>query len=206
MAWISRAASAPASNGAPLLEVSRLTKCFGPLTVLRDVSLRVGHGEIVAVAGGNGAGKSTLIGAIARVLDADGGEVRFGGRPMPARPAQVRQAGIETVWQEHGLCDDLDAVANIFLGREHLWGGPLGLLRATSMDEAAVALLHRLGLNCPPETRSLRLWSTSPMVPAPVIVAQPRSMTRLLVEAMPFWMLRFPVSLTISVNNSGFLE
>jgi signal transduction histidine kinase len=114
--------------------------------VLREVSLQVGQGEIVAVAGGNGAGKSTLIGTIAGVLDADAGDVRFDGRPMPSRPRQVRRAGIETVWQEHGLCDDLDAVANIFLGRPGRWVIPESALR-----EQAAALLSRVG------ARDLRL-------------------------------------------------
>jgi signal transduction histidine kinase/ABC-type branched-subunit amino acid transport system ATPase component len=144
VSWYSR--SAEPRGQAALLEVSGLTKSFGPLTVLREVSLQVGHGEIVAVAGGNGAGKSTLIGTIAGVLDADAGEVRFAGRPMPARPGQVRRAGVETVWQEHGLCDDLDAVANIFLGRPGRWVVPESALR-----EQAAALLRRVG------ARDLRL-------------------------------------------------
>ena len=127
-------------RGAALLDVRGLTKTFGPLTVLRAVSLQVGHGEIVAVAGGNGAGKSTLIGSIAGVLDADGGEVLLAGRPMPARPALVRRAGVETVWQEHGLCDDLDAVANIFLGRPGRW-----VISEGAMREEAAAVLRRVG-------------------------------------------------------------
>ncbi len=136
---LAAAAAAPV-RGAALLDVRKLTKTFGPLTVLREVSLQVGHGEIVAVAGGNGAGKSTLIGTIAGVLDADAGEVLFAGRPMPPRPALVRRAGVETVWQEHGLCDDLDAVANIFLGRPGRWVVSEGAMR----DEAA-AVLRRVG-------------------------------------------------------------
>ncbi len=145
MSWSGRAAERARPAAAPvrraaLLDVRKLTKTFGPLTVLREVSLQVGHGEIVAVAGGNGAGKSTLIGTIAGVLDADAGEVLFAGRPMPPRPAQVRRAGVETVWQEHGLCDDLDAVANIFLGRPGRWVVSEGAMR----DEAA-AVLRRVG-------------------------------------------------------------
>jgi signal transduction histidine kinase/ABC-type branched-subunit amino acid transport system ATPase component len=144
VSWCSR--SAEPRGQAALLEVSGLTKSFGPLTVLREISLQVRPGEIVAVAGGNGAGKSTLIGTIAGVLDADAGEVKFAGRPMPARPGQVRRAGVETVWQEHGLCDDLDAVANIFLGRPGRWVVPESALR-----EEAAALLRRVG------ARDLRL-------------------------------------------------
>src|ERR1700730_16999962 len=127
VSWCSR--SAELRERPALLEVSGLTKSFGPLPVLREVSLRVGPGQIVAVAGGNGAGKSTLIGAIAGVLDPDAGEVKFAGRQMPARPRPVRRAGVETVWQEHGLCDDLDAVANIFLGRPGRWVLPESALR-----------------------------------------------------------------------------
>ena len=144
VSWCSRSAE-PRERPA-LLEVSGVTKSFGPLPVLREVSLRVGHGQIVAVAGGNGAGKSTLIGTIAGVLDADAGEVRFAGRPMPSRPGQVRRAGIETVWQEHGLCDDLDAVANIFLGRPGRW-----VVRESALREQAATLLRRVG------ARDLRL-------------------------------------------------
>ena len=144
MSWCSR--SAEPRDRPALLDVSGLTKSFGPLTVLREVSLQVSRGEIVAVAGGNGAGKSTLIGTIAGVLDAEAGEVRFDGRPMPSRPRQVRRAGVETVWQEHGLCDDLDAVANIFLGRPGRWVVPESALR-----EQAAVLLRRVG------ARDLRL-------------------------------------------------
>ncbi len=144
MSWCSR--SAEPRDRPALLEVSGLTKSFGPLTVLREVSLQVSRGEIVAVAGGNGAGKSTLIGAIAGVLDTDAGEVRFAGRPMPSRPGQVRRAGVENVWQEHGLCDDLDAVANVFLGRPGRWVVPESALR-----EQAATLLRRVG------ARDLRL-------------------------------------------------
>jgi len=138
VSWVRR--PAPPGERSALLEVRGLTKCFGPLTVLRGVSLQVRPGEIVAVAGGNGAGKSTLIGTIAGVLDADGGEVLFAGRPMPSRPAAVRRAGVETVWQEHGLCDDLDAVANIFLGRPGRW-----VLSESAMREEAAAVLRRAG-------------------------------------------------------------
>ncbi|MGP7998733.1 MAG: ATP-binding cassette domain-containing protein [Streptosporangiaceae bacterium] len=138
MSWSGRGA-APTGRAA-LLDVRGLTKTFGPLTVLREVSLQVGHGEIVAVAGGNGAGKSTLIGTIAGVHDADAGAVLLAGRPMPARPAQVRRAGVETVWQEHGLCDDLDAVANIFLGRPGRW-----VVSEGAMREEAAAVLRRVG-------------------------------------------------------------
>ena len=90
-----------------LLEVSGLTDSFGPLTVLREVSLQVGPSQIVAVAGGNGAGKSTLIGTIAGVLDADAGEVKSAGRPMPRRrpsaPGRAsrpcgRNTGRATTW------------------------------------------------------------------------------------------------------------
>ena len=102
----------------PLLETVGVTRRYGPVAVLRDVNLVVNPGEIVALVGETGAGKSTLVSCLARVLDADEGQMRLDGRPLPATADRVRRAGLEVVWQDHGLCDDLDVVANIHLGRE----------------------------------------------------------------------------------------
>ena len=109
----------PIGNGVPRLDAYGITKRFGRLTVLHDVSLRIGAGEVVALVGENGAGKSSLVACIARILEPEEGEVRLErGAPLPSTPDQVRQAGVEVLWQDHGLCDDLDVVANVFLGRE----------------------------------------------------------------------------------------
>src|SRR5919106_518144 len=94
----------------PRLDARGVTKRFGRLTVLRDVSLRIGGGEVVALVGENGAGKSSLVACLARIIEPEEGEVRLEGTPLPSTPDQVRQAGVEVLWQDHGLCDDLDQV------------------------------------------------------------------------------------------------
>ncbi len=139
----------------PLLEVVRLTKRFGPLTVLRGVDLRIRPAEILAVVGENGAGKSSLVACLARVLEAESGTIRFRGQPMPPSPDQVRGAGMEVVWQDQGLCDDLDVVANVFLGRRRgRW-----IFADAGMREEAIAALHRVGAEDLPLDRPVRTLS-----------------------------------------------
>ncbi len=142
MADLSRLMGAVPAPAPPhdVLEVVRLTKRFGALTVLRDLSFGVGAGEIVAVVGENGAGKSTLIATLARVLEPDAGDVLLLGKPLPPSPDHVRRAGVEVVWQDHGLCEDLDAVANIHLGRRGRW-----VVSETATRQSAVAALQRVG-------------------------------------------------------------
>jgi ABC-type multidrug transport system ATPase subunit/signal transduction histidine kinase len=142
MADLSRLMGAVPAPAPPhdVLEVVRLTKRFGALTVLRDLSFGVGAGEIVAVVGENGAGKSTLIATLARVLEPDAGDVLLLGKPLPPSPDHVRRGGVEVVWQDHGLCEDLDAVANIHLGRRGRW-----VVSETATRQSAVAALQRVG-------------------------------------------------------------
>jgi ABC-type multidrug transport system ATPase subunit/signal transduction histidine kinase len=142
MADLSRLMGAVPAPAPPhdVLEVVRLTKRFGALTVLRDLSFGVGAGEIVAAVGENGAGKSTLIATLARVLEPDAGDVLLLGKPLPPSPDHVRRAGVEVVWQDHGLCEDLDAVANIHLGRRGPW-----VVSETATRQSAVAALQRVG-------------------------------------------------------------
>ena len=133
----------------PLLEVRGLSKRFGALQVLDDVSLTIEAGEAVAVVGDNGAGKSTLAKCIARAVRADSGEVRMAGRPVGAGRDDARAAGVGVVWQDLSLCDNLDTVANLFLGRER---------RRTFLDEAAMRseaerLLAQVGIDIPDLTR-----------------------------------------------------
>ncbi|MGH9290307.1 MAG: ATP-binding cassette domain-containing protein, partial [Acidimicrobiales bacterium] len=138
--------------GVPRLDAHGITKRFGRLTVLRDVSLRVGAGEVVALVGENGAGKSSLVCCLARILEPEEGEVRVDGAPLPSTPDQVRQAGIEVLWQDHGLCEDLDVVANVFLGREPgRW-----LIAESDMREGAVSVLRRVGAETLPLDRPVR--------------------------------------------------
>jgi signal transduction histidine kinase/ABC-type cobalamin/Fe3+-siderophores transport system ATPase subunit len=137
------------------LEACGITKRFGRLGVLRDVSLRIGAGEVVALVGENGAGKSSLVACLARILEPDEGEIRLGGAPLPATPDQVRQAGVEVLWQDHGLCDDLDIVAIVFLGREPgRW-----LIAESAMREGAAAVLRRVGAETLPLDRPVRWLS-----------------------------------------------
>jgi ABC-type multidrug transport system ATPase subunit/signal transduction histidine kinase len=142
----------PASHDRPCLDARRITKRFGRLTVLRDVSLRVGRGEVVALVGENGAGKSTLVSCLARILEPDEGDVRLAGSPLPSTPEQVRRAGLEVLWQDHGLCDDLDVVANVYLGRERgRW-----MIAESDMREGTAAVLRRVGADDLPLDRPVR--------------------------------------------------
>jgi signal transduction histidine kinase/ABC-type multidrug transport system ATPase subunit len=144
----SRASERPA----PRLEARGITKRFGRLTVLHGVDLRVGAGEVVALVGENGAGKSSLVACLARILDVDEGDVVLDGGPLPATPDQVRRAGVEVLWQDHGLCDDLDVVANVFLGREPgRW-----LIADSRMREATAAVLRMVGAEGLPLDRPVR--------------------------------------------------
>jgi ABC-type sugar transport system ATPase subunit len=142
-------------SGVPRLDARGLTKRFGRLTVLRDVSLRIGPGEVVALVGENGAGKSSLVACLTRILEPEEGEVRLDGAPLPSTPDQVRQAGVEVLWQDYGLCDDLDVVANVFLGREPgRW-----LIAESNMREGALSVLRQVGAETLPLDRPVRWLS-----------------------------------------------
>ncbi|PZA06011.1 MULTISPECIES: ATP-binding cassette domain-containing protein [unclassified Meiothermus] len=103
----------------PILEVRGLTKRFGGVTALDNVSFQLFPGEVLALAGDNGAGKSTLIKCISGVHLPEEGEVFFEGREVRFHnPREAREAGIETIYQDLALADNLDVGANVFLGRE----------------------------------------------------------------------------------------
>ncbi len=127
---------------AGVLRVAGLRKRFGQLQVLQGVDLEVGADELVALVGENGAGKSTLVKCIARAVAADEGSVLIGGAPLGATPAEVQAQGVSVVWQDLALCDNLDIVANLFLGREH---GRFSLANAV-MHARAQQLLDELGV------------------------------------------------------------
>ena len=141
--------------GAALLEVVDVTKRFGALTAVDRAGLTVGRAEIVGLVGGNGAGKSTLIHLISGVDRPDGGRFLMEGRPLrPGSPAEARHHGIETVYQDLALLDDLDVTANIFLGREWRRGVPgLRWLAEKSMRTRAEALIRELGYDFGAATR-----------------------------------------------------
>jgi D-xylose transport system ATP-binding protein len=103
----------------PLLEIRGLYKSFGAVQVLHDVDLAIHAGEVTALVGDNGAGKSTLVKCISGIYSADSGEFRFDGRPVSVHnPRDAAALGIEVVYQDLALCDNLDIVQNMFLGRE----------------------------------------------------------------------------------------
>lgn len=128
-----------------LLSVRGVCKRFGGTQASRDIDLDVHAGEVLALAGDNGAGKSTLIKMIAGVNVPDSGEIRLGGTRIDGRsPQDVRDLGVETIYQDLALADNLDVGVNIFLGRERMrrvLGVPM-LDRKWMREEAAGALEH----------------------------------------------------------------
>jgi D-xylose transport system ATP-binding protein len=109
---------------APLIELTDIVKSFGPVSVLKGVNLKAYAGKVTALVGDNGAGKSTLIKGLAGVQPYDGGEVRFEGETIHLHsPREASRLGIEVVYQDLALCDNLDIVQNMFLGREETVAG-----------------------------------------------------------------------------------
>ncbi|HET7639257.1 MAG TPA: ATP-binding cassette domain-containing protein, partial [Ktedonobacteraceae bacterium] len=105
----------------PILQVKDLYKHFGGLVAVDHVSLDIYPGEVVGLLGDNGAGKSTLIKMISGVYKPDGGQILLNGEVVSfATPLEARRRGIETIYQDLALCENLDASANIFLGREKM--------------------------------------------------------------------------------------
>ncbi len=135
-----------------LLETREITKRFGGLTAVDKVSIGVRPGEVLALLGDNGAGKSTLIKMISGVYRPDEGEILIGGKKADiGSPMDALAAGIETIYQDLALAENLDVGANIFLGRERM-KRKLGILRV--LDDAVMAseaqtVLDRLDIHIP---------------------------------------------------------
>ena len=131
-------------SGAPLLSLRGINKSFGPVHVLRDVDLDVRAGRVTALVGDNGAGKSTLIKGIAGIYPFDSGQIAFEGKPVSiGGPKQANELGIEVVYQDLALCDNLDVVHNMFLGREVKSGVTLN---ETDMEKRAGETLRGLSV------------------------------------------------------------
>ena len=131
----------------PILETRAISKRFGGVQALDRVSMKVHAGEVVALAGDNGAGKSTLIKTISGVYQPDDGEIVFQGVPTRFEtPHHARDSGIETIYQDLALADNLSIGANIFLGREPMRKafGFLPVLDRPKMAEAARETMARL--------------------------------------------------------------
>jgi D-xylose transport system ATP-binding protein len=140
-----RASSGGATT--PVLSLSGVSKRFGAVQALSDVHLDVRAGEVVALVGDNGAGKSTLVKVIAGVHPPDGGQISVDGRPVTIdSPAAAQRIGIATVYQDLSLCDNLDVVANLFLGNESKRGPALD---EVEMERRSWELLRQLSAKIP---------------------------------------------------------
>lgn len=135
-------------SSAPLLQVDRVSKAYGHVSALTDVSIDIDAGEIVGLVGDNGAGKSTLVKVIAGAHRADEGAIFVGGEKVEFySPLDARERGIETVYQDLALAPDLSVWANLFLGREEYAsraGRMVGWLNKKEMRRRARAELERL--------------------------------------------------------------
>ncbi|WP_323746469.1 ATP-binding cassette domain-containing protein [Catenulispora pinisilvae] len=112
-----------AGSGEPILKLRAINKSFGPVHVLQDVDFEAHAGEVTALVGDNGAGKSTLVKCIGGTYSIDGGDYLFEGAPVKVHdPRDAASLGIEIVYQDLALCENLDIVGNMFLGRERVSG------------------------------------------------------------------------------------
>ena len=139
-------APSPTSGSTPLLALKGYTKSFGAVEALKDVDLELHAGEVVGLVGDNGAGKSTLIKAISGAQPADSGQTYFDGSPVGLNsPHDATTLGIATVYQDLALCENLDVVANLFLGKE-VSNGASWILDETAMEHKSSELLGSLGV------------------------------------------------------------
>src|SRR3569623_1566168 len=134
------------AQATPVLELTGIGKEFGAIRALQDVDMHVVPGEVVGLMGDNGAGKSTLVKIIAGNFRPTHGEMRFDGRQVHFnRPIEARAVGIEVVYQDFALADNLTAAANVFLGRELKRKlGPISLLDHKAMAARALELFGEL--------------------------------------------------------------
>lgn len=133
-------------KGQPILKLSKVSKNFGAVSALTDIDLAIFAGEVVALVGDNGAGKSTLVKILAGVHQPTSGTVEFEGKPVNLdSPGKALEYGIATVFQDLALCENLDVVANLFLGHEiSAWQ-----LDEVSMEVRAWTLLNELAARIP---------------------------------------------------------
>ncbi len=135
----------------PLVRMVNITKTFGGIRAVDDVSVDIYKGEVLAIVGDNGAGKSTLIKVLSGVYPRDKGSIFLDDREVKIRdPRDAKTLGIETVYQELSLVDTMDVADNIFLGREPCVGfRPLRVIRKGQMMTKSVELLNELGVQLP---------------------------------------------------------
>lgn len=134
-------------SATPVLALRGVSKRFGAVQALTDVELEVHAGEVVALVGDNGAGKSTLVKTIAGVHPIDEGAIEWEGRKVSiGRPHDAQSLGIATVYQDLALCDNIDVVGNLYLGRELR---RRGVLDEVEMERRALELLKTLSIRIP---------------------------------------------------------
>jgi D-xylose transport system ATP-binding protein len=141
------------STNGSILALKDVSKAFGPVQALSGVDFEVRPGEVVALVGDNGAGKSTLVKAISGIHRVDSGQFFFDGQPVSiGTPSDAVRLGIATVYQDLALCDNLDVVANLFLGQEEVSEGPghlTGQLDEIDMEHRSHELLEQLAVTIP---------------------------------------------------------
>lgn len=136
----------------PLLEVKNITKRFGGLTAVDNVDMQIYPGEVVGILGDNGAGKSTLIKVISGVYHAEAGQIFFEGRRIKiSNPMEALKIGVETIYQDLALAENMDVYSNIFLGREKLkkFLGLIDVLDHDYMLKESKKVLNRLEISIP---------------------------------------------------------
>jgi simple sugar transport system ATP-binding protein len=139
----------PSSSPEDVLRVEHISKRFGPVTALRDINLHLKQGEVLGLLGDNGAGKSTLIKIISGFQKADAGKMWVHGKPYePKSVDDARSQGIDTVYQDLALIDELSVFHNLFLRRERVMK-PVPLLRNGEMKREARKALDEIGINIP---------------------------------------------------------
>jgi D-xylose transport system ATP-binding protein len=139
-------APVPSASGTPLVDMRNINVAFGGVHAVRDVSIDLYAGEVVGLVGGNGAGKSTLMRVLSGAHRPDSGQILINGQPVViANPRDAKAQGIETIYQTLALADNLDAPANLFLGRELTTR--LGNLDDDQMEDATRKVMGRLNPN-----------------------------------------------------------
>src|SRR5437016_2473366 len=129
----------------PLVQLTHVTKSFGPVQVLKDVSLELNRGEVLCLAGENGAGKSTLIKILTGAIPRDAGEYRIDGQDVGSpSPAQARELGVGVVYQELSLLREVSVEENLLMGR---LPGRGGVVNKRELRARAIKMLERVGLN-----------------------------------------------------------
>ena len=148
-------------NSKPIVEMRGISKRYGGVQALQSVDLDIRNGEVHALVGDNAAGKSTLIKILSGAVQRDEGSISFDGAPVEVgSPRDAKALGVETVYQDLALADNLDVAANIFLGRELTKNGPLSwFLDKRRMEKESRALLQRLKINIPSLRQKVRSMS-----------------------------------------------